>query len=193
MTAISVRNIRKAFGATVALEDVSFEVAEGTVHALLGENGAGKSTLVKMLSGLLRPDAGSLAVFDQPSRFVAPRSAHKAGVQTAFQELTQVPDLTVADNMLMPYAPVNLLGQVRRRRAEAAVRAHLDRLGLEDVHTREEMRRLDLSIRQKIEIARALFRAGSRAQARRRKQRDPPRALVRSGRRARRRVPPLPA
>ena len=158
MTAISVRNIRKAFGATVALDDVSFEVAGGAVHALLGENGAGKSTIVKMLSGLLRPDAGEFAVFGQPARFHAPRAAHKAGVQTAFQELTQVGDLTVVDNMLMPYAPVNLLGQVRRRRAEAAVRAHLERLGLSEVHPREEMRRLDLSIRQKIEIARAIFR-----------------------------------
>lgn len=158
MTAISARNIRKAFGATVALDDVSFEVEAGTVHALLGENGAGKSTIVKMLSGLLRPDAGTFTVFDQPARFNSTRAAHKVGVQTAFQELTQVADLTVADNMLMPYAPVNLLGQVRRRRAEAAVRSHLEALGLGDVHPREEMRRLDLSIRQKIEIARAIFR-----------------------------------
>ncbi|MEZ5665963.1 MAG: sugar ABC transporter ATP-binding protein [Alphaproteobacteria bacterium] len=158
MTAISVRNIRKAFGATVALDDVSFAVAEGAVHALLGENGAGKSTIVKMLSGLLRPDAGELAILDRPARFGAPRAAPRAGVQTAFQELTQVAELTVAENMLMPYAPVNLLGQVRRRRAEAAVVAHLERLGLGEVHPREEVRRLDLSIRQKIEIARAIFR-----------------------------------
>lgn len=59
-TAVSVKGIRKAFGPTVAVDDVSFEIRSGSVHALLGENGAGKSTLVKLLSGLLLPDSGSI-------------------------------------------------------------------------------------------------------------------------------------
>src|SRR4051794_3609251 len=61
--AISIEHIRKAYGATVAVDDVSFTIAEGSVHALLGENGAGKSTLVKLLSGLVVPDAGEFRIF----------------------------------------------------------------------------------------------------------------------------------
>jgi ribose transport system ATP-binding protein len=156
--AIAIRNARKAFGATVALDDASFEVAAGTVHALLGENGAGKSTMVKMLSGLLHPDAGEIRVFGQACNLASPREAHRLGIQTAFQEMTQVRDLTVAQNMLLPYEPTAWWGTVRRRAAEQTVRAHLDSLGLGGIDPRAEVRDLDLPLRQKIEIARAILR-----------------------------------
>jgi ribose transport system ATP-binding protein len=108
--AIAVSKIRKAYGPTVALSDASFAAGSGTVHALLGENGAGKSTMVKMLSGLVQPDAGEISIFGETVHFSSPRDAHRAGMQTAFQELTQVPDLTVWENMLLPYQPVGALG-----------------------------------------------------------------------------------
>ena len=156
--AIAVRELRKAFAATVAVDGVSFDVAEGTVHALLGENGAGKSTIVKLLSGLILPDAGSIRVFGQEVRLGSVRAAHRFGIQTAFQEMTLVKDLTVLDNMLMPYAPVGVSGLVRRREAERAVRRHFADIGLEGVDSSAEVGDLDLSVRQKIEIARAVFR-----------------------------------
>ncbi|QEX24184.1 ABC transporter [Hypericibacter adhaerens] len=156
--AIAIRNARKAFGATVALDDASFEVAPGTVHALLGENGAGKSTMVKMLSGLLKPDAGEIRVFGQDCRLASPRDAHRLGLQTAFQEMTQVRDLTVAQNMLLPYEPMGWWGTVRRRVAEQTVKSHLESLGLGAIDPRDEVRDLDLPLRQKIEIARAVLR-----------------------------------
>src|SRR5664279_849990 len=112
---VSVVNLRKAFGATVAVDDVSFTIAKGSVHAVLAEEGAGKSTIVKLLSGLILPDAGSVEIFGQPARLRSPRVAHALGVQTAFQEMTLVPDLTVLDNMLMPYAPMGPIGMIRRR------------------------------------------------------------------------------
>ena len=155
--AVSVRNVRKAFGATVAVDDVSFDIAPGTAHALLGENGAGKSTIVKLLSGLIEPDRGHFEVFGESVRLRSPRASHGRGIQTAFQEMTLVPDLTVLDNMLLPYAPVGLTGMIRRRTAEAAVRAHIDSLGF-DVDLGAEVRDLDLAVRQKIEIARAVYR-----------------------------------
>jgi ribose transport system ATP-binding protein len=156
--AIAVEAVRKAFGATVALDGASFQVAPGEVHALLGENGAGKSTLVKTLSGLVRPDAGRILLQGQEVHFAGPRDAHRHGLQTAFQELTLVPDLTVAQNMLLPYQPTGLAGQLRDRHGLELVTAHLARLGLDAIDPRRDVRGLDLSLRQKIEIARAIFR-----------------------------------
>src|SRR6516164_4905612 len=73
--AVSVINLRKAFGATVAVDVVSFTIGKGSVHALLGENGAGKSTIVKLLSGLILPEAGSIEIFGHPARLRSPRVA----------------------------------------------------------------------------------------------------------------------
>ncbi len=156
--AISVRGVRKAFGATVAVDDVSFDVELGGVHALLGENGAGKSTLVRLLSGLMAPDAGGFRVFGEDVAITSPRVAHRLGIQTAFQEMTLVRDLTVLDAMLMPYAPAGPLGLVRRRAAARSVAAHFASLGLTDIDLSDEVRDLDLAAKQKIEIARALYR-----------------------------------
>jgi ribose transport system ATP-binding protein len=146
------------FGATIAVNDVSFDIHAGETHALLGENGAGKSTLVKLLSGLILPTTGSFTVHDAPVVLDSPRASHAHGIQTAFQELTMVKDLTVLDNMLLPYPPQNAFGQIRRREALRQVDAHFAKLGLHDIDPGAELRDLDLNERQKIEIARALFR-----------------------------------
>src|ERR1700734_3164176 len=103
--ALDLSNVTKRFGATVALDNASFRVKRGAVHALLGENGAGKSTTVKLLSGLMRPDAGTISIMGRNVSMHGPKDAHRAGVQTAFQEMTLVRDLTVAQNLLMAYEP----------------------------------------------------------------------------------------
>ncbi|MDQ2804841.1 MAG: ATP-binding cassette domain-containing protein, partial [Pseudomonadota bacterium] len=156
--AIHTVSVRKAFGSTVALDDVSISIAAGTVHALLGENGAGKSTMVKLLSGLMRPDAGRLDIFGQHVERHSPREAHRLGVQTAFQELTLVRDLTVWENILLPYQPTGFGGLLRTRRGVAEVAELLAGLGLDAISPRQLVRDLDLSQRQKIEIARVLMR-----------------------------------
>ncbi|MBV7486682.1 sugar ABC transporter ATP-binding protein [Bordetella sp. BOR01] len=156
--AVRAVGLRKVFGPTVAVDDVSFEIQPGTVHALLGENGAGKSTVVKLLSGLIEPSGGHIEVDGQPVRLRSPRAAHALGIQTAFQEMTLVADLPVLDNMLMPYAPRGLLGMVRRRAAAERVAQHLHELDF-DVDLYAEAGTLDLAVRQKIEIARAVLRA----------------------------------
>jgi len=156
--AIEADHVRKAFGATVAVDDVSFQVAAGSVHALLGENGAGKSTIVKLLSGLMSPDQGGFKVFGEAAALKSPRAAHALGIQTAFQEMTLVRDLTVLENVLLPYAPMNALGLIKRRESEAAVKRHFSSLGLESIDLRGEVGGLDLAVKQKIEIARALYR-----------------------------------
>ncbi|MDQ0302586.1 sugar ABC transporter ATP-binding protein [Ancylobacter polymorphus] len=155
--AVALAGVSKAFGATRAVSDVSFTVRAGTVHALLGENGAGKSTTMKLLSGLIEPDEGTIAIDGREVRLRSPRDAHHAGIRTAFQELTLVRDLSVLDNMLIPAAPMSFLGTLRRKQVAEDVAAHFARLGLAvDLHA--EVGRLDLALRQKIEIARALYR-----------------------------------
>ncbi|WP_371344947.1 sugar ABC transporter ATP-binding protein [Ancylobacter sp. IITR112] len=155
--AVSFTGVSKAFGATRAVSDVSFAVRAGTVHALLGENGAGKSTTMKLLSGLIEPDEGRIAIDGRTVRLRSPRDAHRAGIRTAFQELTLVRDLSVLDNMLIPAAPVSLIGTLKRRAMADSVAAHFARLGIA-VDLQAEVGQLDLALRQKIEIARALYR-----------------------------------
>ncbi|MHA1566189.1 MAG: sugar ABC transporter ATP-binding protein [Alphaproteobacteria bacterium] len=157
-SAIRLEHISKSFGATVAVDDVSFSIEEGSVHALLGENGAGKSTIVKMLAGLIEPDTGDHLIFGETKRLSSPQTSHKHGIQTAFQEMTLVKDLTVLDNMLLPYAPLNLIGTVSRRAATISIRAHFERLGIADIDPLDETGTLDLALQQKIEIARAIYR-----------------------------------
>src|SRR5271157_4092613 len=110
--AISVERVRKVYGATIAVDDASFSIARGAVHALLGENGAGKSTIVKLLSGLTQPDSGGLRLFGEAVRFASPRDSQARGIQTAFQEMTLVKDLTVLDNMLLPRGPAGPTGMI---------------------------------------------------------------------------------
>jgi ribose transport system ATP-binding protein len=157
-SAIGLEGVSRSFGATVAVDNVSFKIDTGSVHALLGENGAGKSTIVKMLAGLIEPDAGSFSIFGETTRLSSPRAAHGHKIQTAFQEMTLVGDLTVLDNMLLPYAPVHAIGTVNRGAAAISVREHFDWLGLEGIDLQDDVCVLDLAIQQKIEIARAIYR-----------------------------------
>jgi ribose transport system ATP-binding protein len=156
--ALTMEGVSKRFGATQALDGVSFQIAAGEIHALLGENGAGKSTLVKILSGLTRPDSGTISVFGKPADIAGARTAQALGLRTAFQEITLVPDLTVADNLLLPEAPVHLGFFLDRRRAAEWVEGVLTRLELLDVDPRMDVRDCALPIRQKLEIARAISR-----------------------------------
>jgi ribose transport system ATP-binding protein len=156
--AVSVDHISKAYGATRAVDDVSFSIHAGSVHALLGENGAGKSTIVRLLSGLTLPDSGQFEVFGEDARLTSPRAAHQRGIQTAFQEMTLIKDLTVLDNMLLPYGPVGPLGTIRRRRARELVSEHFAALDMSHIALDDEVGGLDLAVKQKIEIARAILR-----------------------------------
>ena len=98
----------KRYGATVALDGADFGAASGEVHGLLGENGAGKSTLIKILSGAVSPDSGRIELFGREVRFRRPIDAQRAGVRTVFQELSLVPDLTVAENLVFSGAAPRL-------------------------------------------------------------------------------------
>jgi ribose transport system ATP-binding protein len=156
--ALDLVGVGKRYGATVALDDAELHVRAGEVHALLGENGAGKSTLVKLLSGLIRPDSGDIAVAGARVRLASPRIAHRLGIQTAFQEISLLPNLSVAQNLLLPYEPVTPTGQLRSRELRRRAEAILDSLEIADIDPRRGVHGLDLPQRQKIEIARAASR-----------------------------------
>jgi ABC-type sugar transport system ATPase subunit len=152
--AISADAITVRFGGIVALRDVSFAAAPGTVHALVGENGAGKSTLMKVLAGSVQPASGSLAVVGVTTTFRSPRDAHRAGVRMIQQELSLVPALSVAENILLGAEP-SRYGVIDRRRLRERVRAVLSELG-ESIDPDTAVARLPLARRQLVEIAKAL-------------------------------------
>src|SRR5580692_5758632 len=102
---LSATAITKRFGATAALDCVSFAVMPGQVHALVGKNGAGKSTLVRIFGGALRPDHGDIAVDGAAHRLTSPRDAIAAGIVTIPQELHLAPALSIAENLAMGDLP----------------------------------------------------------------------------------------
>ena len=107
MASIEGRDISKSFGGVHALRNTSFSAESGEVHALVGENGAGKSTMIKILSGLFRPDSGQIRVQGREVVLDDPQDAMRLGIGTVFQELTLLPYMTVAENLLMGREPRN--------------------------------------------------------------------------------------
>src|SRR5690625_3029530 len=126
---LSVDGVSKRFGATVALDGVTFDVLPGEVHALMGENGAGKSTLMKIISGNYQPDAGLIRIGDQPVDFAGPRDAQKAGVAIIHQELNTIPEMTVAENLSLGREPRTRFGTLDRKRMKTDARNKLAVVG----------------------------------------------------------------
>ncbi|MCW5667612.1 MAG: sugar ABC transporter ATP-binding protein [Piscinibacter sp.] len=154
---LQLHDISKRYGGVRALEHARFACAPGRIHALLGENGAGKSTLIKVMTGVVQPDEGRIVLEGQERRFAHPQEAVRAGVACIFQELSLMPDLSVADNICITNPPrrFGLVDQkAQRRLAEAA----LARAGAHDIHPLAPVRSLSLSRRQMVEIAKALAR-----------------------------------
>jgi L-arabinose transport system ATP-binding protein len=139
-----------------ALEDVSFEVRAGTIHALMGENGAGKSTLLKILSGAHQPTAGAVHIDGMPRTFHRTADALAAGVAVIYQELHLVPAMSVAENLFLGHLPEQF-GFLDRRALATAARAQLEQIG-EPIDPQTPVGRLPLAQRQMVEIAKALTR-----------------------------------
>lgn len=152
---VKLTGVSKHFSGTRALEGVDFQCRAGTIHGILGENGAGKSTLIKILSGVLQPDAGSVEVNGEPVRFSNPTQAAASGIVCIFQELSLVPDLSVADNISIA-TPPRKFGLIDRRAQHRRAEELLARIKCEDVDPNSLVRELSLSRRQMVEIAKAL-------------------------------------
>jgi inositol transport system ATP-binding protein len=152
---LEVRNVRKAFPGTVAVDDVSLRFAEGTVHALVGENGAGKSTLMKIIAGICTPDAGEVRIRGRPVQLRSPRAALENGIAMIHQELNLMPFMSVAENIWIRREPLNAFGVINHRELRRRTRELLERLQLE-LNPDVEVRALPIAARQMVEIARAL-------------------------------------
>jgi rhamnose transport system ATP-binding protein len=152
--AVSFRDVRKSFGGVRALDGVSFDVAAGDAHALVGENGAGKSTLLKILSGSLRPDNGELAIDGRPASFAGPRDALTQGIGIVHQEMLAFPDLSVSANIFAG-RELTRWGMLREREMRDRTRALLERLHV-PFSPDTLAGALPAAYRQLVQVARAL-------------------------------------
>ena len=152
---LAMQNIRKAFPGVLALDDVSFDCAAGEVHALCGENGAGKSTLMKILGGVYRPEAGEIRVDGVPIRFHHPLEARRLGISIIHQELSLLPDRTVAENIFLGMEP-GRWGVLDRTAMAAGAERRLRRLGAA-IAADGLARELSIAEQQIVEIAKALI------------------------------------
>jgi simple sugar transport system ATP-binding protein len=157
---LEARDISKYFGAVVALEGVSLMVRPGQVTCLLGDNGAGKSTLIKTLSGVHRPDKGTLAVDGQPVEFGSPADALDAGIATVYQDLSVMPLMSVTRNFFLGNEPTKGVGPLKRLRP-AQGRRHrpeeMKRIGIDVRDTDQAVGTLSGGERQTLAIARAEY------------------------------------
>ena len=155
---LSLQAITKRYPGVVALDEVDFAVDAGEVRALLGKNGAGKSTLVKILSGAVRQDSGEIRVDGQPVHIDKPSDAFERRICTVYQELSLVPGLTVAENILLGRWPrQRILGMsvIDRRAIRGIAQSALDQLEVK-INLDETVARLAVAQQQLVEIAKAI-------------------------------------
>jgi len=155
---LRLSGVHKRYGGVTALDGVDFACQRGSIHAVLGENGAGKSTLIKIVAGAVRPDSGHMEVDGQPVHFADPLDAVRHGFVCVFQELSLLPDLSVADNISIT-GPPGIAGFINHRAQRRRAEALLARVGCADIDPRTAVRDLSLSRRQLVEFAKALGRA----------------------------------
>ncbi|HYT67299.1 MAG TPA: sugar ABC transporter ATP-binding protein [Vicinamibacterales bacterium] len=155
MSVFEMRGIRKAFGATVALDGVDLAVAPGEICGLVGQNGAGKSTLMAILAGALRPDAGTMSIGGRPYAPRSPIEARRAGVAMIYQELSLAPHLSVMENILLGAEPTRF-GLVDYARMRTIARGALAELGHTDIDPDAPVASLSVAAQQLVEIARAI-------------------------------------
>ena len=154
---LKVEGVSKAFPGVRALSDVSLEAYRGEILAMVGENGAGKSTLIHILSGAYHPDAGQIVLNGRPVAFRDPAEAEAAGISVVYQELSLVPNLTVAENVFANRQPTGAAGLIDQR---AMVRATQELLNMFSVDFKptERVGRLSMGSQQMVEIIKALAR-----------------------------------
>lgn len=154
---LHARGISKSFPGVRALDGVELQLRRGRLMALLGENGAGKSTLMNILAGVFRPDAGEILLDGASVEFGSPREARERGIAIIFQELSLVPNLTIAENIFLDCEPLTATGLIDYARMHRETRALLDRVSL-PVAPDTVVSTLRVGQQQVVEIARAVSR-----------------------------------
>jgi rhamnose transport system ATP-binding protein len=154
-TLLKLTGISKAYQGLQALRGVSFDLARGEVHALVGENGAGKSTLIKTITGAVVPDRGTIEVDGRTLEPNDPAKSRELGIRAIYQQPALFPDLTVAENIALGLEPEGAWRRVQWSRRRNRARALLERIGAE-IDPETEVRRLTMPEQQLVEIARAI-------------------------------------
>src|SRR2546427_12787748 len=155
MTVLSLSNISKRFGPTVALDGVSLRLQKGEVHALIGENGAGKSSLMNVLAGLLQPDHGTMEIEGSTYSPATPLDARLRGIALIHQELSLFPHLSVAENILMGVEPARV-GVLDRQRLHTRTAEVLGTFHHPEIRPETRVANLSIAARQIVEICRAI-------------------------------------
>src|SRR5689334_10242262 len=149
--ALELKSLRKRFPGVVALDDASLTVGRGEIHAVIGQNGAGKSTMINVVSGMLQPDSGEIRLAGQAVTIDSPRKALRLGIATVYQELSLLPNLTIAQNIALGREPRRLgaldVGAMRARADAAMGRVNLA------IPVEKPVGALSLAERQLVEIA----------------------------------------
>ena len=152
---LEMRGITKRFPGVVALDRVDFSVRRGEIHSLIGQNGAGKSTLMNILAGVYTADEGQILIDGEPASISHPREALRLGIGTVYQELSLLPNLTVADNIFLGREAGNGF-VIDERTIVTRARAVLDQLGVEQIDVNDRVGDLPLAQQQLVEIAKVL-------------------------------------
>ena len=158
---MEARGVSKFFGSLIALDNVSISVRAGEVVCLLGDNGAGKSTLIKILSGLERPDVGTIAVHGKPVAFASPRDAFARGIATVYQDLAVLPEMSIARNFMLGMEPTRRIWPFvffDEAKAGAIAREELAKIGITVNHLDQKVGTMSGGERQSLAIARAEYR-----------------------------------
>ena len=153
---IEMKGINKSFGSNQVLKDAGFYLADGEVHALMGENGAGKSTLMKILTGVYDRDAGTVLVDGKEVNYKTPQEAEKAGIVFIYQEINSLFDLTVEENLFMGKEITKGFGICDKKAMRAKAQEIMDRMGV-NIPVDAVMSDLSVGQQQMVEICKALM------------------------------------
>lgn len=156
-TILSLQDIHKTFGGIHALSNVSFDLWEGEIHALVGENGAGKSTLIKIITGAYTPDSGIIEIGGNQYESLRPELARQLGVGVVYQEFNILPELSVAENIFLQAPPMGRFGLIDIRERSRQAYQLLERLGAQaSINPNQLVKSLTVGEQQIVEIAKAL-------------------------------------
>lgn len=154
-TILELKNITKIFPGTKALDNVSFQLRKGEIHALMGENGAGKSTFIKVITGVHKPEHGEIYLNGEQVVFHGPKDAQKQGIAAIYQHVTCYPDLNVAENIFIGHEIKHKSGRLNWKEMYRIADELLETLGI-DFDSRTQMGNLSVAQQQIVEIAKAL-------------------------------------
>ncbi len=155
--AIEMLNIRKEFPGIVANDNITIQLKQGEIHALLGENGAGKSTLMNVLFGLYQPEKGEIRVKGKAVNITNPNIANELGIGMVHQHFMLVEPFTVTQNIVLGSEPTNKLGKIDLKKARNEIQELSDRYGLQ-VNPDAKISEISVGMQQRVEILKTLYR-----------------------------------